>query len=31
MKGIMLIMEYYVIVFKNTYDAMNAEKKLKDM
>ena len=24
-------MEYYVIVFKNTYDAMNAEKKLKEL
>lgn len=23
-------MNYYIIVFKNTYDAMAAEKKLKD-
>ena len=23
-------MEYYIIVFKNTYDAMNAEKILTD-
>lgn len=24
-------MEYYIIVFKNTYDAMSAEKKLKEL
>ncbi len=24
-------MDYYVIVFKNTYDAMSAEKKLKEL
>lgn len=23
-------MNYYIIVFKNTYDAMNAEKKLEE-
>lgn len=24
-------MDYYIIVFKNTYDAMSAEKKLKEL
>ena len=24
-------MSYYIIVFKNTYDAMSAEKKLKEL
>lgn len=24
-------MNYYIIVFKNTYDAMSAEKKLKEL
>ena len=24
-------MNYYIIVFKNTYDAMAAEKKLKEL